>query len=434
MKISFIVPSWHYFNDPFKLQPYWELYYATILRSQLGDKAEIDIIDLRGKSKENDDFNQVTEKIDERDFYLYWIMKSGDANEVYSMVKLLKEKFPKSKHIAGGTHVDMLPDECEKIFDSIIVGPGEYNFLKAVNEKEKKKYTESYNKVEFSDTPFPERSFLPHDSVISKNIFKQYGDYNATMVYFSRGCFYNCAYCVYNVPNKLQSKSPKKIMEEINYLKSNYKVEAILLKDEIALNPNKKVFNSQMEAIGKSNIFWRGQTTSIGTLDQLKLAKETGCLELSVGIETVDENVMKSINKTWQSEKIINQFIENAKKVGIKIKICLILGLPGEPKNIVEKTINFIEKQKPDYVSLSGFCPMPGSPIYKNPEKYDIEFIDKDWDKHAHLLFRFSNSENVGLPFKYKKNTKWGNSFTRDEIISNIQNIQRWLSSKSMVY
>ena len=45
MKISFIIPSWHYFSDPFKLQPYWELYYTTILRSQLKDKAEIDLID-----------------------------------------------------------------------------------------------------------------------------------------------------------------------------------------------------------------------------------------------------------------------------------------------------------------------------------------------------------------------------------------------------
>ena len=97
----------------------------------------------------------------------------------------------------------MLPEECEKVFDSIIVGPGENNFLKAINEKEKKKYVESYNVVEFSDTPFPERNLLPFDSVISKNMFKQYGDYNATMVYFSRGCFYKCAYCVYNVPNKL---------------------------------------------------------------------------------------------------------------------------------------------------------------------------------------------------------------------------------------
>ena len=51
IKLSFIIPSWHYFDDPFKLQPYWELYYATILREQLAEKANIDLIDLRGKSK-----------------------------------------------------------------------------------------------------------------------------------------------------------------------------------------------------------------------------------------------------------------------------------------------------------------------------------------------------------------------------------------------
>ena len=101
--------------------------------------------------------------------------------------------------------------------------------------------------------------------------------------------------------------------------------------------------------------------------------------------------------------KIIENFIENIKKVGIKIKICLIFGLPGEPKDIVNKTVKFIEKYKPDYISLSGFCPMPGSPIYKDPQKYDIEFIDKNWDKHAHLLYRFSDNEHVGLPFKTRK-------------------------------
>jgi anaerobic magnesium-protoporphyrin IX monomethyl ester cyclase len=433
MRISFVIPTWHYFNDPFKLQPYWELYYATILKDQLGDKADINLIDLRGKSKNKNKFDDVVSSIEERDFYLYWVMKTGDANEVYSIVKSLKKKFPNSKHIAGGTHVDMLADECEKIFDTIIVGPGENSFNLALKSNSSK-ITESYSNVPFAETVYPDRSLLPYTSVFSKEMFKQYGQYNATMVYFSRGCFYNCAYCVYNVPNNLQSKSPKKIEEEISYLKDKFKIEAILLKDEIALNPNKKIFYHQMEAIGKSNILWRGQTTSVGTLDQLKMAKDTGCLELSVGIETVDDKVMKFINKTWQSQKRIAQFIENAKKVGIKIKICLIFGLPGEPKDIVEKTVNFIEKYSPDYVSLSGFCPMPGSPIYNQPEKFGIEHIDKDWDKHAHLLYRFSDSEHVGLPFKYKKETEWGNSFTRDEIVSNIQLVQKWLSKQSMTY
>ena len=34
MKISFIVPSWHYYSDPFKHQPFWEIYYATNLKKQ----------------------------------------------------------------------------------------------------------------------------------------------------------------------------------------------------------------------------------------------------------------------------------------------------------------------------------------------------------------------------------------------------------------
>lgn len=60
-----------------------------------------------------------------------------------------------------------------------------------------------------------------------------------------------------------------------------------------------------MEALGESNILWRGQTTSVATFDQLTLAKDTGCLELSVGVETIDETVMKIINKQWQNQKLL---------------------------------------------------------------------------------------------------------------------------------
>ena len=35
---------------------------------------------------------------------------------------------------------------------------------------------------------------------------------------FSRGCFYKCSYCVYNVPNQLQAKSGMAITKEIEYL------------------------------------------------------------------------------------------------------------------------------------------------------------------------------------------------------------------------
>ena len=433
MKITFIIPSWHYFFNPFKLQPYWEMYYATILESQFPG-AEITIYDLRNTNKKN--FDEEVQKIPEADFYLYWIMKSGDAIELYSVSKSLKVKFPKSKHIAGGTHIDMLPNESELVFDKIVIGPGEKSFMNAINEKnlDNKRYLSDYKDYPFKDTPFPKRDFLPEKSVINNQMFEKYGSPKATMVYFSRGCFYRCSYCVYNVPNSLQVKSKERMLEEINYLKETYGVEAILLKDEIAINPKKELFQNQMDAIGQSNIIWRGQTTSIATLDQLKLAKDTGCVELSVGVETIDEGVMKIINKQWQNQNTIRTFVENARKAGIKIKVCLIFGLPGEPRDIVEKTIKFLDSIHPDYVSLSGFCPLPGSPIYKKPELYSIKKIDNDWSKHAHLLYRFSDEEEVGIPFEYKENASWGKAFSRKEIRENIIRTQRWLEDKKMTY
>ena len=72
MNISFIVPSWHYFHDPFRLQPYWEMYYATILKKQLSPMHNINICDLRGMGKDN--FSDVVKKIPPADFYIYWIM------------------------------------------------------------------------------------------------------------------------------------------------------------------------------------------------------------------------------------------------------------------------------------------------------------------------------------------------------------------------
>ena len=123
-------------------------------------------------------------------------------------------------------------------------------------------------------------------------------------------------------------------------LREGIEWQGILVKDEVAINPNKKICTETLNALKESNIIWRGQTTTLATLDQLKHAADSGCLELAIGVETADENVMKLIDKTWQDRKQILDFAKNARKVGIKIKVCLILGLPGEPRDIVKKTIN----------------------------------------------------------------------------------------------
>ena len=436
LSIAIVIPSWHYWADPTRIQPLHEMHYATVLENRFKKRGvSVSIIDLRGIT-----LDQQVRHVPEHDLYIYWIMKSCDYTETEFLVKELRKYYPKSKHAAGGTHVDMCPDECRAFFDAIVVGPGEESFTKMIEDYlkgglEGKEYKTEYKFVKFGDYPFMRRHFLPKTAVVNSRLFQKYGyDIDGTCVLFSRGCNLHCAYCVYNIPNAIQMKPLETIAEEIQYLKKEYGVKAINLKDEIALPFSPKTCLPYLETIGNANIMWRGQTTVWGaTEEHIKLAADSGCVELATGIESASELVRDVVRKKMTDVEI-KTFINNCHKYNIKVKMCLILGLPGESMDIVEKTIKFIEESGPDYVAVSGFNPFPGSPIYNDMKYFGIKSIDKNWDKHAHLLFRFGNKEDVGLPFEYEKESQWGKTFTRKEIVDNICTVQEYLRERSMTY
>jgi len=438
--ISIVVPSWHYFADPFKLQPLLELYFATVIDSRFGGReVKVNVVDLRQRRKGQNEFQlgKINSYIPEQDMYFYWISKTADYPELVSVVKEIRRVFPKAKHVAGGTHIDNFPEECERHFDAIILGPGEESLISIIKDSLKgslkKVYKSDWNLVNYNDYPFARRHYLPKTDIVNMLLFEKYGDIPATTALFSRGCNFKCAYCVYNVPSKIQVRSPEAIEEEIKYLKNEYEIEGLNLKDEMCIPPPENITIPFLKAIARAGVIWRGQTRVGPSREILALARQTGCVELAIGVESASQQVLNIIRK-GQTIQQVRDFIYSAKSVGIRIKMCLILGLPGEPRNIVDMTRKFIEETQPDYASISGFCPVPGSEIFKNREYYGIKYIDEDWNKHAHLLFRFSDQEDFGLPFEYEKTNRWGKTFSRPEIINNIRELQHYLKEHNMSY
>ena len=188
MNITFIVPSWHYFHESFRLTTLLGNVLRNNFRKQLGSNYNIKICDLRGISEKK--FSEAVKKIPQSDFYIYWIMKSGDALEVYSIVKYLKTN-QKIRFILRVVHMlDMLQDECEKYFDKIVVGPGEKCFFDAITDKDIKKNTlEIITQSRLLKQISQIESFLNTNKVISDKMFIKYGSPKATMVYFSRRLF-----------------------------------------------------------------------------------------------------------------------------------------------------------------------------------------------------------------------------------------------------
>jgi len=433
ISVGVLVPTWRYFLNPYKLQPLYELYFATVLKERLQDIARISIIDLR-EHRDLPNDGSVAEEIPEKDIYIYWIMKTADYPEIENIVHSLSKKFPNSKHAAGGTHVENLSEDCSKLFDSIVIGPGENSLIDIVKTNcEKSKYDADWKYADYNEWPIPDRSFLPEKTIVSNELFSKYGDIRGTSVYFSRGCPYRCSFCVYNVPNRLQLRSNKNIAAEINYLKKEYDIYGFNLRDEVCVPTSERIARPFLETIGEGNIVWRGQTTIGSPKGMFELAKQSGCLELTFGVESVSELALEIINKK-QDMKQIRTTIELVKNLGITVRVNLIIGLPGEPKDILQQTIKFINETDPQYVSVSGFCPVLGSPTHKEKSKYGIKIIERDWNKHAHLMYRFSNEEEFGLPFEYEEMTEWGKSFTKDEIANNIRDLQQFLRERGKTY
>jgi radical SAM superfamily enzyme YgiQ (UPF0313 family) len=101
--------------------------------------------------------------------------------------------------------------------------------------------------------------------------------------------------------------------------------------------------------------------------------RDIGVVEVGIGVESgSDEILSRNFKKTTAAMNSLA--LQNLRKFGIRVKTFIIIGLPGETHGTVNDTLNWLIENNPDDVDFSVFQPMPGSPIFKNPEAYGIEF------------------------------------------------------------
>jgi len=428
--VGLIVGSWYYFHRPKVHQPLTLFYLATILEETFGpDRVSCRIVDLRGTDPE-----RVANEIPECDLYLYSV-SSPDFPEIAALVSGLRHRYPRARHAAGGIHVRVFPGESSAVFDSIIPGQGEYSLVSLVEDLiENRPLQTVYDRPTEKDLaawPFPRRDFLPAELIVNDRLFKS-TRIRGTTALFSRGCPYRCRFCANLEPGRITRRSLSAIRREIEYLQKEYGIEGLSLYDEISIPLSGRQARPLLEMIGETGISWRGQAR-IGTPPELlQLARECGCLELSMGVESASERVLEIVEKQITLDDV-RRTVDRCREYDIWVQLGLVLGLPGEPPDIVELTRDLIEELAPDVVMLAAFCPYPGSPIASDPGFYGIRWLDPDYRHYAHLVYRFEEEDRtIGLPFEYETVNRWGPTFSREEILANLYELQSFLRERGL--
>jgi len=432
LQIGFIIPSHKHNYEPFRNQPLTELYLLTILEERFGNKVQLSMIDLRGTEERHSIY-----RIPENDVFLY-SAATLSIDEISRIVKRLRSAYPNAKHIAGGPHINLFPGDSAKIFDSIVLGEGEDLIIKVINDifssKLKPRYIQK-KPVDVDLYPYPSRKFLPRTAVVDTGVLDNENiNLKGTAVVFSRGCPFNCYFCANNnlMFGPVRYRSPRLVKEEIEYLKKEYEIEALALKDDNCIPFDKEFAKKFLGYISQTKMKWRGQTRANGVpSDMVKLAKKAGCTDLAIGVESASQKVLDIINKKIYLKKA-REYIQFLKKTGIGVRVHFIFGLPGETEDIVKKTLDFINDTNPDSVLLSLFCPMPGSEIFDNPKRFGLNIETKEWDAYRTAFGRFDEKEHPSLIFNYNKVTPFGRSMKNEEIIQNFEEVQTILRERGL--
>ncbi len=203
---------------------------------------------------------------------------------------------------------------------------------------------------------------------------------NWSVMLGSRGCQFNCAFCFNFWGNKVRFRTPEHVVKELLYLYEKTKVRDIFFID-FNFTFDKNWAKKVCELIVENNIhmnFSAQVRCDTVDLELLQTMATANFKSLWFGVESFEDDVRINSKKYKNSDIIINA-IENCKEVGIQPQQFIIVGLPGETRESMKKTLNKVQQLNIPYSeNVLVFTPRMGSEFY-NLAKEEFEFLGDDF-------------------------------------------------------
>ncbi len=356
------------------------MYIAAMLRSK---GHQVKITDLSFIDREN-----WKEAVGYAEVYGMTVFSSS-LHLAVEINKIAKENNPDCTVIVGGPHPTALPEETALLFDCVIKGEGEFVLEK--QELEGLRGVVTANQIENLNSVLPPARDLVDLKAYHRKVLGQ----QATTMVTSRGCPYRCAFCYQEMfGHKVRTFSNKRVIQELISVIATYGIKAFIFYDDtFALNRSR--FHSLCAELAKLNIIFRcNGDARHNTLEDFEILYRAGCREIEFGTESGSQKILDRIHKNVTVEQN-KQAIKNAQRAGLLAKSFLMIGNPGETRETVEETKQFVIEADPDQFTLFTFIPLPGCAIWKDPEKYGIKITSKDFKNYFSIAGNYEGGAVV---------------------------------------
>ena len=299
----------------------------------------------------------------------------------YAIADRFREKGVKV--VLGGIHPSLLPEEAKEHADSVFVGEAEGMFEEVLQDFEAGELKAYYKNREWSDLkemPHPRRDLLN----------KRYRPF-FKVIETTRGCPNRCEFC--SVPIINGKRYRLRPLEEIDRELSMI----VKKKGEYLMVADDNVTAKEDYAFGLFDLFkhygvkWMGFTTIKIALNEalLKRARESGCLSLFIGFESLLQENLDGASKRFVDAKELSKWINTIQGHGIGIQGAFIFGFDEDDLTIFRKTVAFVQKNNIELPTFSILTPFPGTPLQKRLAE-EGRIFDHNWSHYdmSHVVFK----------------------------------------------
>ncbi len=393
MKLALVNLDRKSFDPPFGLA-----YIASYLR-KYGGFNDIIIVDKEEPMKKLDMFMP--------DIVAVTSM-SYEFHEANRFAGKIKERFGKGiPIIIGGQHISFMPNHLKySNFDIGVMGEGEQTMLELVQLYERKRefLSEDLTKIDgivfgnnhitvkrkqiqnLDSIPFPARDLLnmknyylfPRRSM-SLDHFGIYAH-----MFTSRGCPYNCTYCGgKKLWETTRFHSAEYVMSEIEELDKNYKIDGIIVWDDLFI-ANKERVKKISELIKEKGLdrleFSVNGRANLIDERMCGYLKDMNVKKISFGLESGSERILKSIKKNTVTVEQNRSALAMCKKFGFLTAGYFMIGCPDETEDDIMLTKELIENKDIDIGVLFQMTPLPGTEVWEYAKQKGFVTDDFSFD------------------------------------------------------
>jgi len=323
---------------------------------------------------------------------------------VVQLARLIRRELPGIPILVGGVHVTLRPDEVlqEDCFDFSVAGEGELAALELCRGVARGRVAPDLSGVGYHQVPRPYRQpamdvdireLPPHaydlfDMGKYRRIFKRMA------ILTSRGCNGRCIFCAtgYAWP-RVKFMPLARVMTELRYLVKDVGFRYINIFDS-SFTAHKGRVHALCDQIIAGGLkfrwrcFSRAQGVDLGLFRKMRAA---GCSHVLFGVETSHLRTLKLIKKGTSPQQTVAAF-RLAQEAGLKRVAYAIIGLPGEDRQDILDSLDFLEKLEADYHVVSPISLMPGTPLHDHRDEYRMILWEDDYAQGSQGQATASNS------------------------------------------